>query len=88
MVGITQHGVVWAGSKLSKIAEHGGAAEQDRHVPIVVWGPNIQHKAVSEPVATTQIAPSILQLLGLDPESLQAVREEGTEVLPQLRKND
>jgi Type I phosphodiesterase / nucleotide pyrophosphatase len=88
LVGIAQHGVVWAGSKLSKIAEHGGAAEQDRHVPIVVWGPNIQHNAVSEPVATTQIAPSILQLLGLDPESLQAVREEGTEVLPQLREND
>ena len=33
-------------------------------------------------VETTQIAPTILRLLGLDPESLDAVRIEGTRVLP------
>ena len=33
-------------------------------------------------VETTQIAPTILQLLGLDPEQLQAVQIEGTRVLP------
>jgi hypothetical protein len=79
----------WSESrKLSKIAEHGGAAEQDRHVPIVVWGANIQHNTVGRAVATTQIAPSVLKLLGLDPEALQAVREEGTEALPELRGDD
>jgi hypothetical protein len=31
---------------------------------------------------TTQVAPTILQLLGLDPNALQAVRIEGTRVLP------
>jgi hypothetical protein len=33
-------------------------------------------------VENTQIAPTILSLLGLDPRALQAVRIEGTQVLP------
>jgi hypothetical protein len=33
-------------------------------------------------VATTQVAPTILRLLGIDPDSLDAVRSEGTPVLP------
>jgi hypothetical protein len=32
-------------------------------------------------VETTQVAPTILQLLGLDPHALYAVRGEGTPVL-------
>lgn len=82
LVGIAQQGVVYAGSKLSKIAEHGGDAEQDRHVPIVVWGPGVKPGVVGGQVETTQIAPSILELLGLDPTSLMAVRAEGTQALP------
>ena len=85
LVGIAQQGVVYAGSKLSKIAEHGGDAEQDRHVPIVVWGPGIRPGVVADEVETTQIAPSILTLLGLPPTNLMAVGAEGTPVLPQLR---
>ncbi len=34
------------------------------------------------PVETTQIAPTILRLLGLNPFALQAVRVEHTRVLP------
>ena len=34
---------------------------------------------------TTQIAPTILRLLGLDPDALQAVRIQGTPVLPGVR---
>jgi len=33
-------------------------------------------------VETTQIAPTILRLLGLDPSKLNAVQIEGTQVLP------
>ena len=33
-------------------------------------------------VETTQIAPTILQLLGLEPRALKAVRIERTAVLP------
>jgi hypothetical protein len=39
---------------------------------------------VAAPVETTQIAPGILKLLGLDPDGLQAVRIEHTKVLPAL----
>ena len=33
---------------------------------------------------TAQIAPTILEALGLDPEKLTAVQKEGTQVLPGL----
>lgn len=47
------------------LAEHGGAAPQDRDVPLVVSGDQLQHHgAVDGSVETTQIAPTILQLLG------------------------
>jgi hypothetical protein len=40
---------------------------------------------IDAPVGTTEIAPTILALLGLDPGALQAVRIEHTAVLPGLR---
>ncbi|HEY0495230.1 MAG TPA: alkaline phosphatase family protein [Kutzneria sp.] len=85
LVGVAQYGVVYTGKK-SKIAEHGGAAPDDRDVALVVSGAGVHgHRAVDTPVSTTQIAPSILMLLRLDPNALQAVRVEHTEVLPGLR---
>jgi len=39
---------------------------------------------VKTPVATSQVAPTILQSLGIDPGSLKAVRVERTPVLPGL----
>jgi hypothetical protein len=33
-------------------------------------------------VETTQVAPTVLSLLGLDPSALDAVRVEGTQTLP------
>jgi hypothetical protein len=35
-------------------------------------------------VETAQVAPTILKVLGLDPNALDAVRKEGTPVLPGL----
>jgi arylsulfatase A-like enzyme len=82
VVGIAQHGVVYTGGT-SKIAEHGGDDQQDRHVPILVVVPGLAHgHTVSTPVETIQIAPTILRLLGLNPRALQAVRIEHTQVLP------
>jgi hypothetical protein len=79
--GVVQHGVVYT-SKKSKIAEHGGADADDRSVPLVVSGGPIDHHAVEGgTVETTQIAPTILSLLGLDPDALEAVEIEGTEAL-------
>jgi arylsulfatase A-like enzyme len=84
VTGIAQHGVVYTGGK-AKIAEHGGADVQDRNVPVLVVSPTLRHGATSwAPVETTQIAPTILDLLGLNPRQLQAVRIEHTRVLPGL----
>jgi hypothetical protein len=81
LFGITQYGVVYTG-KQGKIAEHGGANPQDREVPLVVSGGPVEAGTVrSQPVETTQIAPTILRLLGLDPGALEAVQIEGTETL-------
>ena len=83
LVGVVQYGVVYTGKK-AKIAEHGGAAPDDRDVALVVSGAGL-HGRVDAPVSTTQIAPSILALLRLNPQALQAVRIEHTQVLPGLR---
>jgi len=83
VLGISQVGVVYTGKK-KKIAEHGGDNPADRDVALVVSGGPIQNggNAVGAAVETTQIAPTILKLLGLNPNSLQAVRAEHTAVLP------
>jgi arylsulfatase A-like enzyme len=80
--GISQYGVVFTGGQ-GKIAEHGGANPQDRAVPLVVSGDPVgrHHEVDNSPVETTQIAPTILRLLGLDPDALQAVQIEHTRAL-------
>ena len=78
VVGIAQYGVVYTGHK-GKLAEHGGDHSEDRNVPILITGPGITGNSnVTTPVETTQIAPTILELLGLNPAELQAVRIEHT----------
>jgi Type I phosphodiesterase / nucleotide pyrophosphatase len=82
LIGIVTHGVVYTGGK-GKIAEHGGADPQDRDVPIVVSGAHVENRGVVDsPVQTTQIAPTILRLLNLDPNALHAVQREHTSTLP------
>jgi hypothetical protein len=79
--GRVQVGVVYTGG--TKIAEHGGDNPADRSVPLVVYGPGVVPPSrVHASVETTQVAPTILRLLGLDPSALQAVQIEGTRVLP------
>ena len=81
LIGIVQHGVVYTGGT-KKIAEHGGDDPQDRDVPLVVSGPGVKHLTETGAVETTQIAPTILVLLGLDPQELRAVQIQGTPALP------
>src|SRR5664279_1825714 len=82
LIGIAQHGVVYTGG-VKKIAEHGGAAADDRDVALVVSGAGVPRDIVNRrAVQTTQIAPTILALLGLNPRALQAVQQAGTKVLP------
>jgi hypothetical protein len=84
VIGIAEHGVVYTGGT-AKIAEHGGDDLQDRNVPVLVSLPGEGAGHVfADPVETTQVAPSILALLGLNPNALDAVRIEHTHVLPGL----
>jgi predicted AlkP superfamily pyrophosphatase or phosphodiesterase len=95
LIGIAQYGVVYTGGK-GKIAEHGGDNPQDRWVPLIVSGDPVTESnfglsfgghtngntVVHDAVETTQIAPTILELLGLNPNALQAVQIEHTPILP------
>ena len=74
-------GVTYSGST-AKRAEHGGFSHDDTNVMILVSNPNIAPKTLTTPVQTAQVAPTVLHVLGLNPQSLQAVRTQGTEVLP------
>jgi hypothetical protein len=65
-------------------AEHGGLGENDTHVPLIVSNPNLTPGKIQAPVQTTQIAPTILTLLRYDPNALDAVRLQGTPILPNL----
>lgn len=65
-----------------RIAEHGGGAEDDVHVALVISNPSLRPETRRTPVNTAQVAPTILQLLGLNPLSLQAVQQERTPLLP------
>jgi hypothetical protein len=80
--GKVQEGIVYA--KPTKLAEHGGMNTGDLHVLMVVSGPGIPVRTVSTAVETTQVAPTVLALLGLNPHALTAVQIEGTKVLPGL----
>jgi hypothetical protein len=51
---------------------------------LVVSNPHLVTWTVTAFVETTQVAPTILSLLGLDPGSLQAVAIEGTPVPPDI----
>jgi len=81
IVVIPNVGVVYTGN-LKKQSEHGGFASDDTNVMLLVSNPEMKPRTVHSFVETAQVAPTILQLLGLDPQSLDAVRAEGTPVLP------
>jgi hypothetical protein len=79
-------GVIYTGST-KKQEEHGGFAHDDTNVMMVVSNPRFAPRTVTSFVETIQVAPTILKALGLDPRSLDAVRLEGTPVLPGLDFN-
>ncbi len=76
-------GVIYSGSS-KKIAEHGGGSPDDVHVALMVSLAGLEARTVAAPVDTTQVAPTILEALGLEASALAAVRKEHTRPLPQL----
>lgn len=76
-------GVTYSGSS-KKQAEHGGFAHDDTNVMMLVSNPALPATTVTIPVTTMQVAPTVVEALGLNPSSLQSVQQEGTQVLPAL----
>jgi hypothetical protein len=77
-------GTIYSGSS-AKVAEHGGFNPTDTHVAMLVVNgaaPRTSAAYNNDPVHTTQIAPTILEALGLNPHKLDSVKAEGTGSLP------
>jgi hypothetical protein len=74
-------GMTYSGST-TMIGDHGGFGHDDTNVIMLLANPSFRAQTVSATVRTAQVAPTILKALGLDPSTLDAVRAEGTEVLP------
>ncbi|HEV7442620.1 MAG TPA: hypothetical protein VGO18_08500, partial [Steroidobacteraceae bacterium] len=75
-------GVYYAGKESTKISEHGGFYTEDVNVPLLLANPKLKPAVIKAPVQTTSVAPTILQMLGLNPQDLDAVRLEKTPGLP------
>ena len=71
-------------SSTSMIGDHGGFAHDDTNVMLLVANPSFKPATVSATVTTRQVAPTIIQALGLSPSALDAVQAEGTPVLPEV----
>jgi hypothetical protein len=78
-----QYGVVYTGST-KKNAEHGGFSFGDTNVGLIVSHPDLPAQTIRTLVLSSQVAPTILWSLGVDPKELKSVRVEGTRVLPGL----
>jgi hypothetical protein len=74
-------GVTYSGSH-AKQEEHGGFSHDDTNVVLLLSYPTFTPRMVSAAVGTAQVAPTILSALGISPLTLDAVRAEGTSVLP------
>ena len=86
------HGTIYSGSS-AKLSEHGGFAgttptianeDDNTHTALVVSNPRLAPGVVNTATSNMQIAPTILKALGFDPQALNAVRREGTTILPGL----
>ena len=81
------YGTIYTTSK-KKNEEHGGLSFGDTNVALIVSNPRLAARTIKTPVATSQVAPTILEALGLEAQALKAVRIEHTQVLPGLGDSD
>jgi arylsulfatase A-like enzyme len=77
------YGTIYTSSQ-KKNAEHGGFSYGDANVGLIVSNPALPAHVLKTPVATSQVAPTILKALGVDPNTLKSVQKEKTELLPDL----
>lgn len=76
-------GVTYSGST-SMIGDHGGFAHDDTNVILLVANPSFTAQTVATTTTTRQVAPTMVQVLGLNPALLDAVQQEGTQVLSEV----
>jgi hypothetical protein len=75
-------GVIFTGG--TKLSEHGGFNEDDVHTALLLSLDGMDRAVVKSAVTNQQVAATIIQALGLDPNELEAVRREQIHVLPFL----
>jgi arylsulfatase A-like enzyme len=78
-----QYGVIYTTSG-KKNAEHGGFSFGDTNVGLIISNPHIKGGVLKTPVATSQVAPTILKALEIKTDALHSVVVERTNVLPSL----
>ncbi|WP_407275258.1 alkaline phosphatase family protein [Halothiobacillus sp. DCM-1] len=83
----TQPGVIYTKPDDHKLAEHGGWRNNDRHVALMLSNPQLAQPGsrVTTAVETTQVAPTLLAALGINPDALEAVADAHLSPLPNLR---
>ena len=74
-------GMTYSGN-MAMIGDHGGFGHDDTNVIMLLANPSFHAQTVAVTTRTAQVAPTILAALGMDPNALDAVKAEGTEVLP------
>jgi hypothetical protein len=74
-------GMTYSGN-MAMIGDHGGFGHDDTNVIMLLANPSFHAQTVAVTTRTAQVAPTILAALGMDPNALDAVKVEGTEVLP------
>jgi len=70
-------------SSMPVIQAHSGAVGSGNIKHVLLLSIDGMH-AVAATVATRQVAPTIVEALGLNPSALDAVRTEGTPALPEV----
>jgi hypothetical protein len=76
-------GVTYSGNT-AMIGDHGGFAHDDTNVLMIVANPRFSAQTVAAVATTRQVAPTIVNALGLNPNLLDAVKMEGTPLLPEV----
>ena len=77
-----QAGVIWMRKGDDRPQMHGGFSDDQNHVALLVSGRQLTGRIDKTPVPTTQIAPLILRILGMEKMDLRALHQEHTPALP------
>lgn len=77
-----QLGIIYTKTNATtKIAEHGGISDDDRHVACFASNPKLKKTQFKKKISTKEVAPTILKVLGLDVGALEGAKKEDTAVL-------